>query len=163
MTPLSIFAGPYALLAKWGVIAALGLSLMAFGWWKGHEGMADKLDAVEAEYDTFKATVAAEGRAAEKHVAEVTRQQEKANADISTDFRRQLAALRGRVQQPVRADGSQIPVFSCGAAGIDGKPADSVPSVPKADYAALRADASVTTLMVVAWQQWYREQAAAFQ
>lgn len=43
MNPLTLFSGPYALLAKWGVIALLALSLLTFGWVKGNEHGTQKL------------------------------------------------------------------------------------------------------------------------
>lgn len=43
MNPLAIFSGPYALLAKWGVIAALIGAFYAFAWFKGNEHGTQKL------------------------------------------------------------------------------------------------------------------------
>lgn len=49
MNPLAIFTGPYALLAKWGLIALL---IVAFGGWsytKGVSRESDRRDAIELE------------------------------------------------------------------------------------------------------------------
>ena len=43
MNPLAIFTGPYALFAKWGVIAALALSMCTFVWIKGNQHGTQKL------------------------------------------------------------------------------------------------------------------------
>lgn len=43
MNPLAIFSGPYALLAKWGVIAVLVAAFAAFFWFKGNEHGTQKL------------------------------------------------------------------------------------------------------------------------
>lgn len=46
---LGIFSGPYALLAKWGVIALLVLSFGGFSWVKGNQHGTAKLDAYVAK------------------------------------------------------------------------------------------------------------------
>ena len=43
MNPLAIFTGPYALLAKWGVIALLAVAAGTFGWVKGNDHGTQKL------------------------------------------------------------------------------------------------------------------------
>ena len=43
MNPLALFSGPYALLAKWGVILALVASAAGFCWLKGDEHGSAKL------------------------------------------------------------------------------------------------------------------------
>ena len=43
MNLLSVFTGPYALLAKWGVILALGIALFGTGWVKGNQHGTEKL------------------------------------------------------------------------------------------------------------------------
>jgi hypothetical protein len=43
MNPLAIFTGPYALLAKWGVIALIAAAIGAYGWFKGNEHGTQKL------------------------------------------------------------------------------------------------------------------------
>lgn len=43
MNPLAIFEGPYALLAKWGVIAALLAAFGGWAWVKGDEHGTEKL------------------------------------------------------------------------------------------------------------------------
>lgn len=43
MSPLALFTGPYATLAKWGVIALLVVSFGAFSWVKGNAHGTQKL------------------------------------------------------------------------------------------------------------------------
>ena len=149
---------------RWLAIAALGAALFGYGYLRGHE--AGKA-AGEADLARFQASVAAEGAKAAAHTQQVIANQEAINVKISTDYQHQLAALRARVQQPTRADGSQIPVISETACRTDAGTANPVPAqtvelVPKADYDQLRSDAAVTTLMLVKLQQWATEQQAAF-
>lgn len=43
MNPLSIFAGPYGFLIKWGIIAALASAFAGYFWFKGNEHGTQKL------------------------------------------------------------------------------------------------------------------------
>ena len=54
MNLLAIFTGPYALLAKWGVIALLGLAIFLTGWVKGNQHGTNKL----TDYQVKQATEA---------------------------------------------------------------------------------------------------------
>lgn len=45
MSPLAIFTGPYALLAKWGIIAVLVAAFAGYFWIKGDEHGTEKLTA----------------------------------------------------------------------------------------------------------------------
>lgn len=158
----------FALIPLWLRALAL-LAIVAAVWghgaYTGYSHAHGQTVALQAQFDTFKAETAALGKVAEAHVREVEAKQKEITDALTKEFGRRLAAIPRSVQHPDRADGSQIPSFSCSPAGIDGKTADAVPveSIPKSDYDALRHDASVTTLMVVKWQDWYREQQAAFQ
>lgn len=49
MNPLAIFTGPYALLAKWGVIALLAASLFGYGWVKGNQHGTEKLTEYQGQ------------------------------------------------------------------------------------------------------------------
>lgn len=55
MNPLAIFAGPYAMLARIGVLAVVALAVWGHGFWKGNEHGTEKLvnyQAAEAKADT---------------------------------------------------------------------------------------------------------------
>lgn len=45
MNPLALFTGPYALIAKWGVIAVLLVAALTTAWVKGNAHGTAKLDA----------------------------------------------------------------------------------------------------------------------
>lgn len=52
MNPLALFTGPYALLAKWGVIAALVAAFAGYFWLKGYEHGTQKLIDYQARQAT---------------------------------------------------------------------------------------------------------------
>jgi hypothetical protein len=58
MNPLAIFAGPYALLAKWGVIALLVAAFGAFAWFKGNAHGTQKLHDYQAKQATEAVRIA---------------------------------------------------------------------------------------------------------
>ena len=63
---LTLFSGPYALLARWVVLVALVAAIAGFGAYKMHQHDQKKYDALKREYDTFKGGVAALGAAAQQ-------------------------------------------------------------------------------------------------
>ena len=115
-----------------------------------------------------------------EHVAVVTAQQSTINQDISNEFQTAKAAiaadrqpLLARVPQRLRVDTAGRPRAVPGVPGVpgaatrvDAAAADDVPAAGQpADTAVcetLAEDAAQTTLMVVEFQRWYREQARAF-
>ena len=119
---------------------------------------------VTAKWDAEKvATSQAE------HVAAVTVQQSTINQEISNDFQKAKAAiaadrrhLLARVPVRVRIDAadsaSTVPTIPGVAARTDAAAADAVPA---AVCEKLAEDAAQTTLMVVEFQRWYREQREA--
>jgi len=58
MNPLAIFAGPYALLAKWGVIALLVAAFGGWAWFKGNEHGTQKLNDYIAKQATAAVRIA---------------------------------------------------------------------------------------------------------
>ena len=112
-----------------------------------------------------------------EHVAVVTAQQSTINQEISNEFQTAKASiaadrqhLLARVPQRVRVDAagrhSTVPGIPGVTARVDAAAADAVPAAGEpADTAVcerLAEDAAQTTLMVVEFQRWYREQARAF-
>ena len=67
-TVLSVFSGPYAMLARVGVVALIALSLFAYGWFKGNEHGTEKLNKYIGE-QAVEAVRIAKGR--EKVTTEV--------------------------------------------------------------------------------------------
>ena len=153
---LNILAAlPWRLIAP-GVLAAV---LFAGGCQFGANRVAAKWDAEKAALSQVVAKQA-------EHVAAVTVQQSAINQEISNEFQQAKSAiaadrqhLLARVPQRVRVDAAdsagQVPAVPVAAAGADAATADPVPS---AACETLAADAAQTTLMVVAFQRWYREQ-----
>lgn len=151
----------------WGrliAVAALVLSCVAFGWWKGHEGMLGKLEVVEGQFNAFKEETAALGKVAEARVAKITADQKEATDAVIKEYARRLAALPkfGGLRQPSRPDGSPVPQVSCPAHSADAAAADPVPVVAQTDFDTLATLAAQTTLQFVELQSWVREQRAAW-
>ena len=153
---LNILAAlPWRLIAP-GVLAAM---LFAGGCQFGANRITAKWDAEKV------ATGEAVAKQAE-HVAAVAVQQSNINQEISNDFQKAKSAivadrqhLLARVPVRVRVDAPDhpgpVPAVPSVAAGADAATADPVPA---AICETLAADAAQTTLMVVAFQRWYREQ-----
>ncbi len=131
---------------------------------------------VTTQWDTEKTATAQIVTKQAEHVAAVTYQQSTINQEISNEFQKSKAAivadrphLLARVPERVRVDiadsinaVSDVPVI---AAGVDAATADAIPVADKPTNSAacekLAEDAAQTTLMVVEFQRWYREQAEA--
>ena len=153
---LNILAAlPWRLIAA-GVLAA---GLFASGCQFGANRVTAKWDAATV------ATAEAVAKQAE-HVATVTVQQSTINQEISNQFQKAKAAisadrqhLLARVPQRVRIEATDhpgpVPAVPIVAAGADAATADPVPA---AACEKLAEDAAQTTLMVVEFQRWYRDQ-----
>ena len=153
---LNILAAlPWRLIAP-GVLAAM---LFAGGCQFGANRITAKWDAEKV------ATSQAVAKQAE-HVAAVAVQQFTINQEITNEFQKAKAAisadrlhLLARVPVRVRVDATDhpgaVPAVPDTTARIDAATADPVPA---AVCEKLATDAAHTTLMVVAFQRWYREQ-----
>ncbi len=142
----------------------LGIGVLAAVLFAG--GCQFGANRVTAKWDAEKvATVEAVVKQAE-HVAAVTVQQSTINQEISNDFQKAKAAiatdrlhLLARVPVRVRVDTAEhpgpVPAVPSIATRTDAATADPVPA---AVCEKLAEDAAQTTLMVVAFQRWYREQ-----
>ncbi len=107
------------------------------------------------------------------HVAQVQTQQERINQQIQTDYENKKSLLARR--SPVLRDSahslcipafgvtSPVPTTAEPAASTDANAAHAVPDPPgdvtMISCEQLARDATDTTLMVMAWQRWYAEQA----
>ena len=148
----------------WRLIGASVLAAVLFA-----GGCQFGANRVTAKWDAEKvATVEAVAKQAE-HVAAVTVHQSTINQEISNDFQKTKAAIAADRQHllarvPVRvrvvaADSAgPVPAVPGIAAGVDAATADPV-SVAACER--LAEDAAQTTLMVVEFQRWYREQREA--
>ena len=148
----------------WRLIAAGLLAAVLFA-----GGCQFGANRVTANWDAEKvATAEAVAKQAE-HVAAVTVQQSTINQEISNDFQKAKVAisadrqhLLARVPVRVRVEATDhpgaVPAIPDVAAGVDAAAADAVSA---AACEKLAEDAAQTTLMVVAFQRWYREQREA--
>ena len=107
-----------------------------------------------------------------EHVAAVAVQQSTINQEISNEFQKAKAAiaadrqhLLARVPVRVRVDAPDsagpVPAVSDVAARVDAATADPVPATDRTAATAcekLAEDAAQSTLMVVEFQRWHREQ-----
>ena len=121
---------------------------------------------VTAKWDVEKASTAQTVAKQAEHVIAVSVQQSTINQEISNDFQKAKAAitadrqrLLARVPVSVRIDAPDsagpVPAVPSVAAGTDAATADPVSA---AACEKLAEDAAQSTLMVVAFQRWYREQ-----
>ena len=145
----------------WRLIAAGVLAAVLFA-----GGCQFGANRVTAKWDAEKAASAIAVAKQAEHVIAVAVQQSNINQEISNDFQKAKAAistdrlhLLARVPKRVRVDAPDhpgpVPAVPGIAAGVDAATADPV-SVAVCEK--LAADAAHTTLMVVAFQRWYREQ-----
>ena len=149
----------------WRLIAAGVLATVLFA-----GGCQFGTNRVTAKWDAEKAETAQAVAKQAEHVAAVAVQQSNINQEISNEFQKAKAAisadrqhLLARVPVRVRVDAADstgtMPAVPGIAAGVDAATADPV-SVAVCEK--LAEDAAQTTLMVVAFQRWYREQSSTF-
>ena len=145
----------------WRLIAASVLATVLFA-----GGCQFGANRVAAKWDAEKAAMSQVVAKQAEHVAAVTVQQSAINQEISNEFQQAKSAiaadrqhLLARVPQRVRIEATDhpgaVPAIPGIAARTDAATADPVPA---AICEKLAADAAQTTLMVVAFQRWYREQ-----
>ena len=155
----------------WRLIGAGALAAMVFA-----GGCQFGANRVTAKWDAEKAVTAEVVAKQAEHVAAVVVRQSTINQEISNDFQKAKAAiaadrqhLLARVPVRVRVDAPDhpgpVPAVPSVAAGADAVTADPVPATersgPSNACEKLAEDAAQTTLMVVEFQRWYREQREA--
>lgn len=159
----SILAGlPWRLIGVGALAAALFVGGCEFG-----------EERVTAKWDAEKAVTAQAVAKQDEHVAAVNAQESTINQEISNEFQNAKATivadrqhLLARVPQRVRVDAASrdgiMPGISIAAARVDAATADAVPVAEQpasiTTCEKLAEDAAQTTLMVVEFQRWYREQ-----
>ena len=148
----------------WRLIAASVLATVLFA-----GGCQFGANRVTAKWDAEKAASAITVAKQAEHVIAVSVQQSTINQEISNDFQKAKAAitadrqrLLARVPVRVRVDAADsagpVPAIPDVAARTDAATADPV-SVAVCEK--LAEDAAQTTLMVVEFQRWHREQREA--
>src|SRR5512145_1976267 len=99
--------------------------------------------------------VAAEGEEAQKAAEAKELKQQEVNREVVKSYETRLADLRARYTRlrdnPVRPDGSAVPITACRPSSTDGTAQESV---PLAEYRALESRAAEDALKVLGWQQW---------
>ena len=158
-------------LLPWRLIGAAALALAVF---VGGDRYGEQ--RVTAQWDAEKAAQAQAVAKQAARVAAVTTHQSTINQEISNEFETEkaeivadrhhlLARVPRRVRHHAATHSGAVSEVSAVAAGTDAAPADAVPAAGQQASAAtcnqLAEDAAQTTLMVVEFQQWYREQAGA--
>ena len=156
-------------LLPWRLIGAAALALAVFvsGYRSGEQHVTTRWDAEKA----------AQAQAVAKQAAAITTHQTTIDQEISNEFatekakivadrRHLLARVPRRVRHHAATDSGPVPEVPAATTRTDAAPANLVPAAgQQADAATcnqLAEDAAQTTLMVVEFQQWYREQAGAF-
>ncbi len=145
----------------WRLIAAAALATVLFA-----GGCQFGANRVTAKWDAEKVATAQIVAKQAQHVAAVAVQQSTINQEITNEFQKAKAAISAdrqhvlaRVPQRMRVEAADstgpVPAVPTVAAGADAATADPIPSTV---CEKLAADAAHTTLMVVAFQRWYREQ-----
>ena len=145
----------------WRLIAPGVLAAMLFA-----GGCQFGANRITAKWDAEKVATAESVAKQAKHVAAVTVQQSTINQEISNEFQKTKAAisadrqhLLARVPQRVRIEATDhpgaVPAVPGVATRTDAATADAVSATV---CEKLAEDAALTTLMVVAFQRWYREQ-----
>ena len=145
----------------WRLIGAAVLAAVLFA-----GGCQFGANRIAAKWDAEKAATAQVVAKQAEHVAAVTVQQSTINQEISDEFnktkvrlaadrQRLLARVPGGVRFKPASSYGAMPAIPDVAAGVDAAAADAVSA---AVCEKLAEDAAQTTLMVVQFQRWYREQ-----
>ena len=150
-------------------VAALALAVFVGGYRYGEQRVMARWDAEKAAQARVVAKQAEQVAAITTHQStidqEISNEFETEKARIVANRRHLLARVPRRVRHHAAAHSGTVPEVSVAAIGTDAAPANPVPAAgQQADAATcnqLAEDAAQTTLMVVEFQQWYREQAAA--
>ncbi len=158
-------------LLPWRLISAAAIALAVFlgGYRYGEQHVTAQWDAEKAAQAQAVAKQAAQ-------VAAITTHQTNINQEISNDFETEkakivadrhnlLARVPPRMRHHATTHSSAVPEVPAVATGTDAAPANPVPSAGQSEASAtcekLAEDAAQTTLMVVEFQRWYREQVGA--
>ena len=156
----------------WNILAALpwrliGASVLATVLFAG--GCQFGANRVTAKWGAEKAATAEAVAKQAEHVVAVTVQQSTINQEISNDFQKTKATIAADRQHLL----ARVPVRVCHGTADSTGPVPAVPGVAvRVDAATadavsaaacekLAEDAAQTTLMVVEFQRWYREQREA--
>ena len=150
--------------------AALALAVFASGYRTGEQRITAQWDAEKAAQAQAVARQIAQAAAVTTHQTtinqEISNEFETEKAKIVADRHDLLARIPRRVRHHAATHSGAVPEVPASTTGVDAASANPVPAAGQQTSAAtcekLAEDAAQTTLMVVEFQRWYREQAAAF-
>ena len=151
-------------------VAALTLAVFAGGYRYGEQHVTTQWDAEKAAQAQVVAKQAAQVAAVTTHQTtidqEISNGFEAEKAKIVADRRHLLARVPRRVRHHAATHSGAVPEVPASTTGVDAASANPVPAAGQQANPAtcnqLAEDAAQTTLMVVEFQRWYREQARAF-
>ncbi len=159
-------------LLPWRLIGAavLALAVFAGGYRTGEQRVTARWDAEKVAQAQAVAKQAAQVAAITTHQStinqEISNEFETEKARIVADRRHLLARVPRRVRHHAATRSGAVPEVPTVAAATIAAPADPVPAAGQQASAAtcnqLAEDAAQTTLMVLEFQRWYREQTNAF-
>lgn len=155
----------------WRLIGVVALALAVFigGYRTGEQRVMARWDAEKAAQVQAVAKQAAQVAAITTHQTtidqEISNEYETEKAKIVADRHHLLARVPRRVRHRAAAHSGTVPEVPAVAAATIAAPTDAVPAAGQQANPAvcekLAEDAAQTTLMVVEFQKWYREQAEA--
>ena len=154
---------------RWIGVAALALAVFVSGYRYGEQRVMAQWDAEKAAQAQTVAKQAAQVAAVAIHQTtidqEISNEFENEKAKIIANRHDLLARVPRRVRHHAPSGASAVPEVPTATARTDAAPANPVPVASQqaspAVCAKLAVDAAQTTLMVVEFQRWYREQAGA--
>ena len=167
MTPLALFSGPFAPLARAAVIALIAAAVFAYGWVKGNEhGSAKLADYIGEQAKATVALVTKQGETTTKVVTKYIQVAAKAQVvtqTIEKEVTRYAETNPGNCLDPEwrrlhdSAAAGIVPDASAGTDGPGGTPsaAEAIETVTSNYAGCIRTADRLTSL-----QEWVREQAA---
>lgn len=156
-------------LLPWRLIGAAAIALAVFvsGYRYGEQHVTAQWDAEKVAQAQAVAKQAAQVAAVTTHQTtidqEISNEIETEKAKIVADRHHLLARVPRRVRHYATTHSGAVPEVPAATARVDAAPADPVPAAGQQANPAvcekLAEDTAQTTLMVVEFQKWYREQA----
>ena len=151
-------------------VAALALAVFMGGYRYGEQRITAQWNAEKVAQAQLVAKQAAQVATVTVHQSsidqEISNEFETEKAKIVADRRHLLARVPRRVRHHAPSGAGAVPEVPASTTRVDAASANPVPAAGQQDAAAtcnqLAEDAAQTTLMVVEFQRWYREQAGAF-
>ena len=151
-------------------VAAFALAVFVGGYRTGQQRVTDQWNAEKAAQARAVAKQAAQVAAVTTHQTtidqEISNEFENKKAEIVADRRHLLARVPRRVRHHTATHSGPVPEVPASTTGVDAASANPVPAAGQQANPAtcnqLAEDAAQTTLMVVEFQKWYREQAKVF-